>query len=47
MIPAHLIQQLRNIYVHEIIRALERDGLSTVGREDLEGSIGVRGEAAP
>jgi len=26
MIPAHLIQQLRNIPVHEIIRALERDG---------------------
>ncbi len=26
MIPAHLIQQLRNIPVHEIIRTLERDG---------------------
>ena len=26
MIPAHLIQQLHNIPVHEIIRAVERDG---------------------
>jgi predicted RNA binding protein YcfA (HicA-like mRNA interferase family) len=28
MIPAHLLQQLRNVSVHEIIRALEQDGFT-------------------
>jgi hypothetical protein len=50
MIPAHLLQQLRNIPVHEIIRALARwkeMASPIVGREGLEESIDTQVEAVP
>ena len=47
MIPAHLIQQFRNIPVHGLCAPWKEMALSTVGREGLEGYSGVRGEATP